>query len=121
VLLIEGIPSPVSAPNNWQPLGLFENADDFFGDGSFCLIDAPGYCPGNMAALTRVKRKDGVVKRTFLGGDCFHTPRFISYPEGPFGKGVKVTSTDSFYEDEEQARELIKQAEELKKGEGEMH
>lgn len=119
MLPIEGIPSPASAPNNWQPLGPFKNAHDFFGDGSFWLVDAPGHCLGNMAALARVKRKDGVIKWAFLGGDCFHTPMFISYPDAPFGKGVQVTSTDSFHEDEKQAREIIKQAAELKKCEGE--
>uniref|UniRef100_A0A093XJN9 N-acyl homoserine lactonase AttM n=1 Tax=Talaromyces marneffei PM1 TaxID=1077442 RepID=A0A093XJN9_TALMA len=119
VLPIDGIPSPATAPEKWQPLGPFKNAHDFFGDGSFWLIDAPGHCLGNMAALARVKRKDGVVKWAFLGGDCFHTPMFVNYPDAPFGKGVKVTSTDSFHEDEEQAREIIKQAAELKKEEGE--
>ncbi|EED11534.1 conserved hypothetical protein [Talaromyces stipitatus ATCC 10500] len=119
VLPIDGIPSPATAPEKWQTLGPFKNAHDFFGDGSFWLIDAPGHCLGNMAALARIKRKDGVIKWAFLGGDYFHTPMFISYPDAPFGKGVKVTSTDSFHEDEEQAREIIRQAAELKRGEGE--
>jgi glyoxylase-like metal-dependent hydrolase (beta-lactamase superfamily II) len=118
-LPVEELPSPKASPEKWQPLGPFKNAYDFFGDGSFWLIDAPGHCPGNLAALARVKRKDGKVKWAFLGGDCFHSHLFVDYPEAPFGKGVKVTPTDTFHEHEEDAREIIRQTAELKKGEGE--
>ncbi|KAH8704020.1 hypothetical protein BGW36DRAFT_355400 [Talaromyces proteolyticus] len=118
-LPIEEVSSPSTEPEKWQPLGPFKNAYDFFGDGSFWLIDAPGHCPGNLAALARVKRKDGKVKWAFLGGDCFHSSLFVEYPEAPFGKGVKVTPTDTYHENEDEAREIIRQAAELKKGEGE--
>jgi glyoxylase-like metal-dependent hydrolase (beta-lactamase superfamily II) len=117
-LPIDEVPSPVTAPEKWQPLGPFNNAHDFFGDGSFWLIDAPGHCPGNLAALARTRRKDGKLKWVFLGGDCFHTPLFINYPDAPFGRGLKVTATDSHHENEEEARQIIKQTAELKRGEG---
>lgn len=117
-LPINEFPSPATAPEKWQPLGPFKNAHDFFGDGSFWLIDAPGHCPGNMGALARARRKDGKLKWVFLGGDCFHSTMFVNYPDAPFGQGVSVTSTGSYHEDEGQAREIIKQAAELKKGEG---
>ncbi|EEB90033.1 hypothetical protein MPER_11814 [Moniliophthora perniciosa FA553] len=43
---------------------------DFLGDGSLYLIDMPGHCPGNLAALARV------TPTTFLllGGDTAHHP-----------------------------------------------
>ncbi|KAI7973375.1 hypothetical protein EIK77_008284 [Talaromyces pinophilus] len=118
-LPVEELPSPEASPEKWQPLGPYKKAYDFFGDGSFWLIDARGHCPGNLAALARVKRKDGKIKWAFLGGDCFHSMHFVEYPEAPFGKGVKVTPTDTFHENEEEAREIIRQTAELKKGEGE--
>ncbi|EOD45481.1 putative metallo-beta-lactamase superfamily protein [Neofusicoccum parvum UCRNP2] len=51
----------------WQPLAAFDRAYDFFGDGSFWLLDAPGHLPGNLAALARVRaRADGAGE----GGDA---------------------------------------------------
>ncbi|ORY33626.1 hypothetical protein BCR33DRAFT_856261 [Rhizoclosmatium globosum] len=38
---------------NWQPLGSFNRAHDYYGDGSFWLIDAPGHCQGHIMALAR--------------------------------------------------------------------
>ena len=118
-LPIEEFPSPDAAPQNWQRLGPYKNAHDFFGDGSFWILDAPGHCLGNLAALARVKSRSGRTKWVFLGGDCFHCSHFVYYPEAPFGKGVKVTPTDTFHEDEEGARNFIRDTAELKKGEGE--
>ena len=66
-----------------------------------------------------MKYNSGKTKWVFLGGDCFHCFHFVHYPEAPFGKGVKVTPTDTFHEDEEGARNFIRHTAELKKGEGE--
>ncbi|CAK5263762.1 unnamed protein product [Mycena citricolor] len=46
------------------------NAVDYFGDGSFYLLDAPGYMRGHLIALARVTPSSFVV----LGGDAFHHP-----------------------------------------------
>ncbi|KAK7022881.1 hypothetical protein VNI00_016868 [Paramarasmius palmivorus] len=43
---------------------------DFFGDGSFYLIDVPGHCPGHIAGLARVTPTTFIL----LGGDTFHHP-----------------------------------------------
>jgi hypothetical protein len=43
---------------------------------------------------------------------------FAWYTEAPFGKGVRVTSTDSFHEDEGGARDFIRRTSDLKKREG---
>lgn len=118
-LPIEEFTSPTEAPEKWEQLGPFENAYDFFGDGSFWVIDAPGHCPGNLAGLVRLKTKVGTMKWAFLGGDCFHSIHFVNHPEAPFGKGVKITPTDTFHEETAQARNIIRQVAELKRGEGE--
>ncbi|KAJ7722300.1 beta-lactamase-like protein [Mycena maculata] len=59
-------------------------AVDYFGDGSFYLLDTPGHLPGHMSALARVTPTSFIV----LGGDtCHHAghlrprPRFQrAYP-----------------------------------------
>ncbi|KAJ7064337.1 beta-lactamase-like protein [Mycena amicta] len=43
-------------------------AIDYFGDGSFYLLDTPGHLPGHLTALARVTRSSFIV----LGGDSFH-------------------------------------------------
>ena len=100
-LPIKELPSPAEAPEQWQQLGPYKHGHDFFGDGSFWLIDAPGHCPGNLAALARLRSTSGQVKWAFLGGDCFHCYHFVNYPEAPFGKGVSVVPTNTFHEHEE--------------------
>ncbi|KAJ6517365.1 beta-lactamase-like protein [Mycena vitilis] len=43
-------------------------AIDYFGDGSFYLLDTPGHLPGHLSALARVTPTSFVA----LGGDSFH-------------------------------------------------
>jgi glyoxylase-like metal-dependent hydrolase (beta-lactamase superfamily II) len=38
---------------DWKPVGAFERALDWFGDGSLYLLDAPGHMPGHLAAMVR--------------------------------------------------------------------
>lgn len=54
----------------------------------------------------------------FLGGDCFHCYHFVHHPEAHFGKGVPVVKTNTFHEEEEGAREIIRETTKFKKGEG---
>lgn len=51
-----------------MPIGSFERGLDFFGDGSFYLIDAPGHLPGHLAALARIADS----KFVLLAADCCH-------------------------------------------------
>ena len=44
------------------------NAFDYFGDGSFYLLDSPGHAIGHMCALARVTANSFV----FMGGDACH-------------------------------------------------
>lgn len=60
------------SPGSCQ-IGRF-NALDYFGDGSFYLLDAPGHCLGHMCALARVTAGDGDSSDSFvlMGGDACH-------------------------------------------------
>lgn len=67
---------PEKATENWKTLkgpwhhfGPFDNAMDFFGDGSFWIIQAPGHMPGNLGACARLATGDWIV----LGSDCCHS------------------------------------------------
>ncbi|KAL3485854.1 beta-lactamase-like protein [Aspergillus germanicus] len=53
----------------WVPFGPFDRAMDFFGDGSFWVIQAPGHMPGNLCACARVETGEWVL----LGSDCCHS------------------------------------------------
>ena len=47
------------------------NAFDFFGDGSFYLLDTPGHAIGHMCGLARTTASPDA-SFIFLGGDCAH-------------------------------------------------
>lgn len=55
------------------PIGSFR-AHDFFGDGSFYLLDAPGHITGHMAGLARTSHGHGDEPDTFIlmGADTVH-------------------------------------------------
>lgn len=53
----------------WVPFGPFESALDYFGDGSFWVIRAPGHMAGNLCAAARIKGGEWVL----LGSDCCHS------------------------------------------------
>jgi hypothetical protein len=103
----------------WKPLGPFPHTYDFFGDGSFNLIDAPGHMQGNLAGLARVKTKAEEWKWVLLGGDCAHCNLFTYWPNTPFGKmPVELFPSRCLHECGEKARETIQRIAECKKNEG---
>lgn len=53
---------------NATPVGTFERAVDFFGDGSLYLVEAPGHIPGHLCALARVAPNAFL----FLAADICH-------------------------------------------------
>jgi len=62
--------------SNWTPIGPFEKAFDYFGDGSIYIVDATsGHIPGHINALVRTS-PDG--KWAFLAGDAAHDMRLIT-------------------------------------------
>ncbi|KAF4470599.1 cytochrome p450 [Fusarium albosuccineum] len=52
--------------NSWGPFG---QALDYFGDGSFQIVQAPGHMKGNLAACARLESGEQVV----LASDCCHS------------------------------------------------
>ena len=53
------------------------SALDYFGDGSFYVLDAPGHAVGHLCALAKVKGEDGQEGFVFMGGDsCHHNGEF---------------------------------------------
>ncbi|EGR47090.1 uncharacterized protein TRIREDRAFT_109325 [Trichoderma reesei QM6a] len=54
--------------DKWIPLGPFPYAHDFFGDGSFYIVDAPGHLPGHVTGLAQT----GFDEWVLMGGDCCH-------------------------------------------------
>lgn len=53
----------------WSAFGPFEHAKDYFGDGSFWVIQAPGHMAGNLCAAARLESGEWVL----LGSDCCHS------------------------------------------------
>ena len=53
----------------WVPFGPFDKALDYFGDGSFWIMQAPGHMAGNLCAAARLQDGQWVL----LGSDCCHS------------------------------------------------
>ncbi|KAI0674752.1 Metallo-hydrolase/oxidoreductase [Trametes maxima] len=57
-------------PTDWPPIGPFQHALDFYGDGSLYIIDAgSGHCPGHLNVLARTSPDGGWI---YLAGDSAH-------------------------------------------------
>ncbi|TFK40570.1 Metallo-hydrolase/oxidoreductase [Crucibulum laeve] len=54
---------------DWQPIGPFPRALDFYGDGSLYIIDAPGHLPGHINLLARTSPDGAWI---YLAGDSAH-------------------------------------------------
>ncbi|ORY05691.1 beta-lactamase-like protein [Clohesyomyces aquaticus] len=57
----------------WVPFGPFEKAMDYFGDGSFWIMQAPGHMAGNLCAAARLESGEWVL----LGSDCCHSRELL--------------------------------------------
>ncbi|KAF2662798.1 Metallo-hydrolase/oxidoreductase [Lophiostoma macrostomum CBS 122681] len=57
----------------WEPFGPFERALNYFGDGSFWVIQAPGHMAGNLCAAARIEGGHWVL----LGSDCSHSRQLL--------------------------------------------
>ncbi|KAF2096999.1 hypothetical protein NA57DRAFT_77249 [Rhizodiscina lignyota] len=117
------LPSPANYPSKWQRLGPFANAHDFFGDGSFWIIDAPGHVAGNLAVLCSARTKTGDRRWILLAADCMHSNDFLDDPELPFGyvtsrEGFDINAVDergTMHVEPEKARAIIRQIAEFKR------
>jgi glyoxylase-like metal-dependent hydrolase (beta-lactamase superfamily II) len=72
--------------NNKPPFGAFENGYDFFGDGSFYLVNLPGRTPGNMGAWLNLDRGPALL----TGGATFVVDNFLDLALPVKGKIVDL-------------------------------
>ena len=86
----------------WVSFGPFPRAFDFFGDGSFLLLDAPGHMAGHMMGLART----GVDEYVVMGGDCCHH-RKIFTGEGKLGEGFGPNGAYSMHKEFQTAKDTI--------------
>lgn len=76
------------------------NAYDFFGDGSFYLLDAPGHAIGHLCALARTTAYGDESSFVFMGADACHHPgilrpsEYMSLPPEDILQSVLATTRD---------------------------
>ncbi|KAI8615877.1 beta-lactamase-like protein [Chytriomyces sp. MP71] len=82
----------------WQPLGTFERAHDYFGDGSFWIIDAPGHCKGHIMAMARSTASPNPTYILFAGdaahSKCLYSP--CPEPHHPESRSAIGLYTDGY-------------------------
>lgn len=118
-LPLRELPDPAHAPPSfWQRLGPFQHAHDWFADGSFWLIYAPGHYQGHLVALARTKNKAGQTRWALLAADAMHCYHLLHYPRAPFGRGLPLNDNGTFHEDEARARRDIENIAQLKEAYG---
>lgn len=98
---------PSSPDEKIAKIGNFQ-ALDYFGDGSFYVLDAPGHAIGHLCALARVKGEDEREGFVFMGGDaCHHNGEFRpsvyrplpkSISPHPWDKGAGVVCPGNLFE-----------------------
>jgi len=86
-LFPEGRTTYLGAPadKGWEPIGPFQRALDFYGDGSMYIVDAPGHLPGHLNLLARTSSDGGWV---YLAGDSAHDWRLLTPGGGDILTGV---------------------------------
>lgn len=94
--------------DEWTSFGQFTKAFDFFGDGSFLLLDAPGHMPGHLMGLARTGDDEYVI----MGGDCCHH-RNILTGEGKLGEGHGPNGAYSMHKDLDTAKATISKLHEI--------
>ena len=97
---------------SWVPFGPFHRAYDFFADGSFLLLDAPGHMAGHLMGLARTGPNEYVV----LGGDCCHHRKILSGDE-EVGNSAGPHGRTSMHTDLAIAKETIAKARRLEERE----
>ena len=61
--------------SNWEPIGPFPRAFDFYGDGSLYIIDAPGHLSGHINILARTSSDGAWI---YLAGDSAHHKNLLT-------------------------------------------
>lgn len=63
--------------DKWVPVGPFPRAYDYFGDGSFYILDTPGHMQGHLSGLAQTGPQEWV----FMGGGLLSPPRCSFWEE----------------------------------------
>jgi glyoxylase-like metal-dependent hydrolase (beta-lactamase superfamily II) len=96
--------------HDWTSFGPFERGFDFFGDGSFYIIDATGHLPGHINIIFRT---DASGKWAYLAADSAHDYRLITgekqFGHFPDGKG----NICCVHQDEAAAKDNIRRIQSL--------
>ena len=95
-------------PQHSIPIGSFTTTLDYFGDGSFYLLDAPGHMPGHIAGLALISPGHWV----FFGGDCCHHRALLDGIR-PISTTCGPTGPSGFHKDSSTASETIDKIREL--------
>ena len=88
--------------SDWEPIGPFPRALDFYGDGSLYIIDSPGHLPGHINVLARTSSDGAWI---YLAGDSAHHKNLLTGESG-----IAVCHSDPaecMHENKEQAEEHL--------------
>lgn len=84
----------------WQPLGPFPRALDFYNDGSLYIVDAPGHMAGHINVLARTSADGAWV---YLAGDSAHHWNLVTGESDIFSE-YRDGEYDCAHEDKEAAK-----------------
>ncbi len=94
---------------NWQPIGPFPRAFDFYGDGSVYIIDAPGHLAGHINLLARTSADGAWI---YLAGDTAHHWNLVK-GSSAIACGHPGHLDETAHQDKELAEQAIKRVREL--------
>ena len=100
-----------SSSDEWSIVQGGFHCHDYFGDGSFFLVDTPGHMPGHLGGLARTGQDEWV----FFGGDCCHH-RALLTGNRPMSVTVGPGGGKSFHKDPTAAKNTIEKVRELEAG-----
>jgi glyoxylase-like metal-dependent hydrolase (beta-lactamase superfamily II) len=94
---------------DWQPIGPFPRAYDFYGDGSVYIIDAPGHLSGHINLLARTSADGGWI---FLAGDTAHHWNLVT-GKSAFACGHPGHLHETAHQDKELAEAMLRRVRQL--------
>ncbi|KAF9454723.1 Metallo-hydrolase/oxidoreductase [Macrolepiota fuliginosa MF-IS2] len=96
---------------NWEPVGPFPRAYNYYGDGSLYIIDAPGHLFGHINLLARTSADGAWI---YLAGDTAHHWNLIT-GESVIACGHPGHLHGTAHQNKELAEEMIRRVGELRK------
>lgn len=84
----------------WQPLGPFQHALDFYGDGSLYIVDSPGHMLGHLFVVARSSPDGGWI---IIAGDVAHDWKILT-GEAEIGEHSRL---GCMHKDRQKAEEMI--------------